>query len=61
LNPSFKLGKALFSPVENMLTREKLNEFLKLRKIEGNSKLWLYQIEIFLKKYLDVVKWKIDK
>ena len=44
-----------------MLTREKLSEFLKLRKIEGNSKLWLYQIEIFLKKYLDVVKWKIDK
>jgi hypothetical protein len=39
----------VFSPVENILTREKLNEFLKLRKIEGNSKLWLYQIEIFLK------------
>ena len=51
LNPSFKLGKASFSPVENVLIpREKLDEFLKLRKIEGNSKLWLYQIDIFLKK-----------
>jgi len=44
-----------------MLTREKLSEFLKLRKIEGNSKLWLYQIEIFLNKYLNFVKWKINK
>jgi len=44
-----------------MPTREKLIEFLKLRKIEGNSKLWLYQIEIFLEKYLDYVKWKINK
>ena len=41
--------------------RNKLNEFIQLREIEGVSDKWLYHIRFFVTTYLDYVQWKIDK
>jgi len=38
-----------------------LNEYLDLRRIEGLSSHWLYQIEGWLKRYLDTFDWRINK
>jgi len=49
--------EAAFSPVE----KKHLDEFIKLREIEGLSNSWVYYIRNFITDYLDYVKWKIDK
>ena len=46
-----------FSPVEMI----QLDEFIKLREIEGLSDNWVYYIRQFITNYLDFVKWMIDK
>jgi len=38
-----------------------LNEFLKLREIEGLSDKWVYEIEKFVTNYLNFVNWEVDK
>ncbi len=40
--------------------QEKLDEFIKLRMIEGLSDRWLYHVRVFIKHYLDSVDYKID-
>jgi integrase/recombinase XerD len=49
--------EAMVPPVE----KKYLDEFIKLRQIEGLSDTWLYQIRMFITDYLDFVKWIIDK
>jgi len=49
--------EAVISPVE----KKYLDEFIKLREIEGLSDTWVYYIRNFITDYLDFVKWKIDK
>ncbi len=49
--------EAMVSPVE----KKYLDEFIKLRTIEGLSDTWLYQIRMFVTDYLDFVRWIIDK
>jgi len=46
-----------FSAVE----LSQLDEFIKLREIEGLSDEWVYYIRQFITDYLDFVKWKINK
>jgi len=49
--------EALFSTVD----RKQLDEFIKLREIEGLSDSWVYHIKNFILDYLDYIKWKINK
>jgi integrase/recombinase XerD len=49
--------EAVSSPVE----KKYLDEFIKLREIEGLSDSWVYYIRNFITDYLDFVKWNIDK
>jgi len=49
--------EAVFSPVE----KKYLDEFIKLREIEGLSDTWVYQIRSFITDYLDYNNWKIEK
>ena len=49
--------EAIVPPVE----KKYLDEFIKLREIEGLSDTWVYQIRSFITDYLDYIKWSIDK
>jgi len=49
--------EAMVPPVE----KKYLDEFIKLREIEGLSDTWVYQIRSFITDYLDYIKWSIDK
>jgi hypothetical protein len=40
--------------------QEKLEDFIKLRLIEGLSDRWIYHVKAFIHEYLDFVEWKID-
>ena len=41
--------------------KEKLDEFISLRKIEGLSDIWIRTIRRFITNYLDFIKWEITK
>ena len=61
LNQSNKLGKRTLTGEKQRISNDVFNKYITLRGLEGLSKKWHYQCEIYLKKYLEFVKWKIDE